>query len=69
MDDAGLCATCRHMRLIRSDRGAEFYLCKLSATDQSFAKYPALPVVRCSGYLRKNEEKDDWPPMNADERG
>jgi len=48
--DAGLCAHCRHMKLIRSDRGALFYLCKLSATDPRFAKYPTLPVIRCTGY-------------------
>ena len=48
---AGLCATCRHMRLIRSDRGSVFYVCGLSATDPRFKKYPALPVLACSGYL------------------
>jgi hypothetical protein len=47
---AGLCADCRHKRLIRSDRNSMFYQCGLSTVDASFPKYPRLPVVRCSGY-------------------
>ena len=39
------------MRLIRSDRGSVFYFCALSATDPRFTKYPALPVIACSGYV------------------
>jgi hypothetical protein len=46
----GLCSDCEHARIIRSDRGNVFYLCRLSATDPSFAKYPRLPVLRCPGY-------------------
>jgi hypothetical protein len=48
--DAGLCLTCQHSRTIVSDRGSVFYLCQLSFTDQRFKKYPALPVLECSGY-------------------
>lgn len=51
---AGLCANCRFMRQIESDRGSIFYLCELSATDASFPKYPRLPVVQCRGYMPKN---------------
>lgn len=47
---AGLCAECRYMRLITSDRGATFYLCERSASDKSFPKYPRLPVIQCRGY-------------------
>ncbi len=46
----GLCADCRFMRAIRSDRGSTFYQCQLSATDSNFPKYPRLPVLRCMGY-------------------
>lgn len=49
---AGLCADCIHAQRIRSDRGSEFILCGLSATDPSFAKYPRLPVVECPGYKK-----------------
>jgi hypothetical protein len=50
----GLCANCRFMRKIESDRGSIFYLCQLSATDASFAKYPRLPVLQCPGYEALN---------------
>jgi hypothetical protein len=53
----GLCANCVYMRLIQSDRGSMFYMCQRSATDKSFPKYPRLPVLQCSGYERKDEEK------------
>jgi hypothetical protein len=46
----GLCASCRFMRQIESDRGSIFYLCERSAIDASFPKYPRLPVLRCAGY-------------------
>jgi hypothetical protein len=38
------------VRMIRSDRGAVFYLCTLLAVDPRFVKYPRLPVLSCSGY-------------------
>ena len=46
----GLCEECAHVRVIRSDRGSVFYLCRLAATDRRFARYPTLPVIVCSGY-------------------
>ncbi len=46
----GLCATCRHVRRITSDRGSVFFQCRLSETDSRFAKYPVLPVLSCKGY-------------------
>jgi hypothetical protein len=46
----GLCADCRFMRPIESDRGSTFYLCERSATDARFPKYPRLPVLRCLGH-------------------
>jgi hypothetical protein len=51
--DVGLCATCVHVRVIQSDRGSQFYSCGLSLSDSSFAKYPRLPVLACSGYVKK----------------
>jgi hypothetical protein len=41
---------CRHARLIESKRGSVFRLCERSATDPTYPRYPALPVVRCAGY-------------------
>jgi hypothetical protein len=49
----GLCIGCIHARLIESAKGSQFMLCRLSETDPRFAKYPPLPVLTCSGYLRK----------------
>jgi hypothetical protein len=49
-DPIGLCATCRHARVIQSAHGSTFYLCRLSETDPRFPKYPRLPVLRCSGF-------------------
>ncbi|PYV49825.1 MAG: hypothetical protein DMG92_09835 [Acidobacteria bacterium] len=49
----GLCAECKYMRLIKSDRGATFYLCQRSASDASLPKYPRLPVIQCRGYEKK----------------
>jgi hypothetical protein len=47
----GLCGTCRHARVIPSDRGQRFIRCGLSDTDQRYARYPPLPVAHCQGYL------------------
>src|ERR1700721_2358028 len=49
----GLCLDCAHARRIESERGAIFYLCELAAVNPAFRKYPALPVVICSGYAKK----------------
>jgi hypothetical protein len=55
----GLCAQCRWMRKMESDRGSVFYLCQLSATDPTFPKYPRLPVLRCRGYVVE-EKLSSW---------
>jgi len=49
---AGLCASCKNVRRIISDRGSRFFLCELSKTDPRFPKYPRLPVLSCSGYIQ-----------------
>jgi hypothetical protein len=51
----GLCFDCANARRVESDRGATFYLCKLAKVDPSFRKYPALPVLVCSGFKTKPE--------------
>ena len=48
--EAGLCASCTHVKRITSSRGTTFYMCQLSAIDPRFPKYPRLPVVTCEGY-------------------
>lgn len=46
---AGLCADCRHLRLIESARSV-FVRCGLADEDPSFRRYPPLPVRRCQGH-------------------
>ena len=57
----GLCATCRHARRIVSDRGSRFWLCRRSETDPAFPRYPALPVLACTGFERIVEPPPDGP--------
>jgi hypothetical protein len=45
----GLCAECRHRRVVRSKKGSVFTLCEHPA----LPKYPALPVMRCDGFARQ----------------
>ena len=54
----GLCASCRHARIVHSSRGSIFYMCRLAETDPRFAKYPRLPVLRCAGYELVDEAED-----------
>jgi hypothetical protein len=50
---AGLCDNCQYARIIKSDRASTFLQCQLSFTDPQFAKYPRLPVLTCSGYVKR----------------
>jgi len=45
----GLCATCIHSAIVPGAR-SRFWMCRLSATDPSFPRYPRLPVLSCRGY-------------------
>jgi hypothetical protein len=46
----GLCRTCSHAHRIESARGSTFWRCRLSETDARFPRYPALPVLACTGH-------------------
>jgi len=46
----GLCPACRHVKLLRSDRGSTFLLCQLSKTDASYPRYPPQPRLVCPGF-------------------
>ena len=50
----GLCALCRHARIVMSlrsnVRATSYYLCEVSRVDSRFPKYPALPVRECRGF-------------------
>jgi hypothetical protein len=57
----GLCATCKHAKVIRSAKGSFFLMCRLAQTSPRFEKYPPLPVLHCLGYesLLEEEENDE----------
>lgn len=46
----GLCSVCGHSRVTGNRRGSIFWLCRLSADDARFRRYPRLPVARCPGF-------------------
>lgn len=51
--EAGLCTKCRHVAVIRSDRGSIFLRCERAKSDPTYPKYPRLPVVRCPGWEKR----------------
>jgi hypothetical protein len=46
----GLCESCRHARVILSGKGSRFFYCTRAETDESYPKYPRLPVLHCPSY-------------------
>ncbi len=48
---AGLCESCRNVKVVETRKGSRFYLCTLSEVDPRFPKYPPIPVLRCGGYV------------------
>ena len=47
---AGLCDSCRHQRLVHNTRGSTFSLCQRSKEDDSYPRYPRIPVRDCPGH-------------------
>lgn len=52
----GLCESCANVRVVTSGKGSRFFLCRLSAVDSRFPKYPPIPVYRCLGYVPAGED-------------
>jgi predicted CoA-binding protein len=48
-DPVGLCRDCRHARPVPA-AAASYWLCRRSASEPAFPKYPALPVRACRGF-------------------
>lgn len=65
----GLCAMCRHGRVIRNRRGSHFFLCERSRFDPAFPRYPRLPVLRCRGYEASTASRADTPVDPASQNG
>jgi hypothetical protein len=59
--ESGLCARCRHAEALHSSRGSVFTLCRLSAEDARFPKYPRLPVLSCEGFAPRDHATTDPP--------
>ena len=45
-----LCESCSLVRAVVTPKGSRYLLCRLSASDPRFPKYPPQPVVRCEGF-------------------
>lgn len=48
--ERGLCPRCAHLRVVVSSRGSRFLLCRLSAEDPRYRRYPPQPVLSCEGF-------------------
>jgi len=55
---AGLCASCRHQRVVRTTRGSSYSLCERSREDDRYPRYPRLPVVECPGHEPPEREPE-----------
>lgn len=56
--DPGLCGHCAHCQPIEGAR-SRFFLCRLSATDSRFPRYPRLPVLACAGHQEGTPSTED----------
>ena len=61
IERSGLCATCVHLDVKRSQRGSIFFYCKRSETDPRFVRYPPIPVVACAGHEPKDGARRPLP--------
>ena len=60
MTDPGLCATCKHHRIVKGTN-SDFWMCRRSALDARFPRYPRLPVLKCVGYEAAREGDQPAP--------
>lgn len=66
---AGLCASCRHVRVVATPR-SQFLLCERSRTDPSYARYPRLPMLACAGFERREHgEAPESEPKSREREG
>jgi hypothetical protein len=47
---SGLCASCRHARIVVSAHGSRFVRCDRARAQPEYPKYPRLPVLTCPGH-------------------
>jgi hypothetical protein len=46
----GLCADCRHHRVVPTARGVIYHRCALAETRPELDRYPRLPMLACASY-------------------
>ena len=63
-DSVGLCANCRFMREQGTKRGAVFFRCARADEDETFKRYPPIPVLRCRGFEGSGHERGEEPGMD-----
>lgn len=54
---AGLCENCLNVRKLETKIGATIYLCRLSAKDPHFPKFPPLPTLACPGFEKSEADE------------
>ncbi len=60
----GLCASCRFMLEQGTKRGAVFFRCARADEDETFKRYPAIPVLHCRGFEDSGHERGEEPGMD-----
>ena len=50
-----LCQICQHCKEVVSGKGSRFLLCQRALQDPNYLKYPPQPVIRCPGYVEREE--------------
>ncbi len=60
---AGLCATCRHLQVLRSRRSV-FVRCSRSDREAGYPRYPPLPVRFCPGWEEAAEPPVTGSPVD-----
>ena len=53
---AGLCGSCRHVRVVPARGDSRYYRCERSAGDPRYPRYPVLPVLQCPGHEPRGPE-------------
>jgi hypothetical protein len=61
-----LCEACKNMREVRTAT-SRFLLCRLSAKNATYPKYPRQPIVQCEGF-EPVDEATEHPQRDAPKR-
>ena len=56
-----LCERCGRVRVVVSGKGSRFLLCRHSAVDGRYPRYPPQPVRRCDAFLADQPDPASVP--------